>query len=67
LETALKGDAAYNTHRARWLEKRAAEVLEAAMTPDETHLGVGFAYEQRTTNGSKARSTRFSAAGTRRS
>lgn len=45
LETALKGDAAYNAHRAQWLEKRAAEVLEAAMAPDEMHLGVGFAYE----------------------
>lgn len=41
-EGALKDGAGYTKHRGRWLERRAAEILDPVLEPDETHLSVRF-------------------------
>jgi hypothetical protein len=40
-ETALKGSESYTKHRARWLERSAADRLADTLPPDEIHFGVG--------------------------
>ena len=43
-ESVLTEGDAYQRHRAAWLEKRAAELLLGALSPDEHHLDVDFSY-----------------------
>ena len=41
-ESILKGSESYLTHRGRWLEQRAAQLLEAALVPDEVHSSLRY-------------------------
>jgi hypothetical protein len=45
LERALANDEAYQVHRGRWLERRAAELLARPLAPESVHLSVDYAYE----------------------
>lgn len=45
-EAVLKRGTAYLRHRGRWLERRAAEILQPVLQPDESHQSLRFKDER---------------------